>query len=127
VRTRPILAIVIVSALLLASAAQAADITGTWSGKTDVPEQGTDQVTLVLKKAAKGSYEGTISDSMGMIAAGTEIKNVTWADDVLTFSFTLTDGAEVKLTCRLENGKLNGGWTHQGGSTGTVVLEKAAK
>jgi len=127
VRTRPILAIAILSALLFASAAQAADIAGTWSGKTEVPGQGTDQVTLVLKKAANGSYTGTISDSLGMIAAGTEIKNATWTDNVLAFSFMLADGAEVKLTGRFEDGKLNGAWSHQGGDTGTIVLEKAAK
>ena len=45
------------------------DINGTWIGTTEVPEQGTDQVTMVLKKAENG-YTGTIADSLAMIAPG---------------------------------------------------------
>jgi hypothetical protein len=124
--TRSILATGFVAALLFASAAQAAEITGTWSGKTEVPGQGTDQVTVVFKKTATGAYAGTISDSIGMIAAGTEIKNITWADNVLTCSFALSDGANIKLTARLVEGKLNGTWLHEQGDSGPIVFEKAA-
>jgi hypothetical protein len=127
VRTKCVLAIAILSALLLANAAQAADITGTWRGKTEVPQQGPDEVTIVLKKTATGAYAGTISDSLAVIAAATEIKDITWADNVFTCSFPLANGANVKLTCRLEDGRLNGTWVHEQGDTGSIVLEKAAK
>ena len=112
-RRRRTLTVAILIALLFTAAAGAADITGTWVGKTETPG-GTDQVTLVLKKADTNSYAGTISDSVGQIAPATEIKNVTWSDNVLVFSFPLTDGANVKLTLRLEEGKLNGNWVHEG-------------
>jgi hypothetical protein len=126
-KAKPVLAIVIFAALLLASAVQAAEIVGTWSGKTEVPGQGTDQVTIVLKKTATGAYAGTINDSIGMIAAETEVKNIAWADNVLTCSFALSDGALIKLTCRLEDGKLNGTWVHQQGDSGSIVFERTAK
>ena len=122
-RTRPILAAAIVVMLLCAGAAYAAEIAGTWVGKTEVPG-GTDEVTLVLKKTDTGSYAGTVSDSMGQVPEGTEIKNVTWSDNVLVFAFALADGASVKLTLRLESGKLNGNWVHEGGDSGSIVLEK---
>jgi hypothetical protein len=124
VRRRPFLAFAIVITLLFAAAAYAAEITGTWIGKTEVPRQGTDQVTLVLKKTNTGSYAGTVSDSLGQIPDGTEIKNISWSDNVLVFSLALADGANVKLTLRLEEGKLNGNWVHEGGDTGSIVLEK---
>ena len=52
---------------LLAYAA-APDITGTWIGKTEVPNAGVDELTLVIKKTATG-FTGTLSH-----AAGTTIR-----------------------------------------------------
>jgi hypothetical protein len=124
VKSRLVLAVPILVALLFAAAAYAAEVTGTWVGKTEVPGQGTDEVTMVLKKTGTGAYAGTISDSAAQIAPGTPIKNISWADNVLTCSFPLADGANIKMTVKLENGKLNGNWVHEQGDSGAILFEK---
>lgn len=122
VRHRLALAAVLV-AWSFAAAASAADLTGTWIGKAETPD-GADEVTLVLQKTGAGAYTGTVADSAGHIAAGTGIKNVSWADNVLTCSFALADGANIKLTLRLDGGKLTGNWVHEQGDSGAIALEK---
>jgi hypothetical protein len=99
------------------------DISGTWVGSTEVPDQGTDQVTMVLKKAEDG-YTGTIADSLGVIAPGTELRNVTVANGTLSYSFSLADGAVVTIKLKADDEKMTGEWTHQEGQTGTIVFER---
>lgn len=123
-RKRIALAVPVLAALLFAAVVYAAEITGTWVGKTEVPGQGTDQVTMVLKKTSTGAYAGTISDSLAQIAPDTELKNISWADNVLTCSFSLAEGANIKLTVKLEDGKLNGNWVHEQGDSGAIVFER---
>jgi hypothetical protein len=124
VKTLRTLLAVAVAVLLVASSLEAADIAGTWVGKTDVPQQGPDEITLVLVKSASGAYTGTISDAVGTIAPCTPIAGVSWEKDVLTFSFKLADQTSVTLTARFEGGKLVGNWTHEQGATGAITLEK---
>jgi Flp pilus assembly secretin CpaC len=124
VRHRIALAVPVLVALLFATAADAAEITGSWVGKTEVPGQGTDQVTMVLKKTSTGAYAGTISDSLGQITPDTEIKNISWTNDALTCSFPLADGSNIKMTVQLAEGKLSGDWVHEQGETGPIVFEK---
>ncbi len=124
-RSRCMLVVAILSALVLGASAEAAEIAGTWVGKTEVPDQGADQVTLVLKKAAGGTYTGTIVDTLGQIAPGTEIGGVKWENDTLTCAFKLTDGSVVTMTVRFQAGKLDGSWTHEEGATGAITFEKA--
>jgi hypothetical protein len=99
--------------------APAPDITGTWNGKTEVPDAGTLEMQLVIKKD-KDAYSGTILDSMNMITVGTEIKVVELKDDALTLTFPLADGA--LITCRLKvaGDKMTGQWEHPQGATGTL-------
>ncbi len=120
---KPFAAAALIAVLLAVPLAAAAQIAGTWVGKTEVPGVGPDEITLVLKEA-NGSVTGTISDAAGSITSATEIKDVKWAGTELSYSFALPDGAKVTVTSRLEDGKLNGSWTHEQGSTGTFVMEK---
>ncbi len=113
-------------ALVLAPGLHAVDITGTWVGTTEVPDQGTDQVTMVLKKAGDG-YSGTIVDSLGQVAPGTELKNVTFGDDALSYSFSLTDGSVVTMKLKVNGLKMTGQWAHEEGATGTITFEKKSE
>jgi hypothetical protein len=102
-------------------AQKADDLSGIWIGKTEVPDIGTDEVTLVLKKVDKG-YSGTIVDNQGVIAANTEIKDVTIIGDKVSFTFNLADGNLITIKLILTNDKMNGQWEHPEGSTGTIEL-----
>ena len=96
---------------------------GTWVGQTQVPEQGTDQVTLAIAKGKTG-LTGTVVDSLGMVAANTPLKDVAIVDGELTGSFALTDGAVVVLKLKLDGDKLKGRWEHQSGDVGELVFER---
>jgi len=108
--------------LALAGYAQKApDLSGIWIGKTEVPDIGTDEVTLVLKKVEK-SYGGTISDNQAVINANTEIKDVAIDGDKLSFLCSLADGNIIKIKLTVAVDKLTGQWEHPEGSTGTIEL-----
>jgi hypothetical protein len=111
--------------VLSITSAQAIDLSGTWIGKTEVPDMGADEVTLVLKKVENG-YSGTISDSLNVVAADTEIKDATIENDVLSFTFPLADGAIITMKLTVSENKLSGQWEHPEGSTGAIefVLKK---
>ncbi len=98
-------------------------IVGTWIGPTQVPDQGTDQITITITKTDTG-IAGTISDSLGVIAGTTEIKDLTFADATLTGSFPLGNGQLITLKVKLEKDTLTGNWTHEGGDTGDITLER---
>ncbi len=104
-------------------ATKATNIAGTWIGTTEVPNVGPDEITLVLKKAKTG-YAGTIADAKAVIAPATELKDVSFADGVLSCSFSLADGATVSMKVKAEGGKLTGSWTHEQGDTGPITFEK---
>jgi hypothetical protein len=102
------------------------DITGTWIGKTEVPDQGTDQITMTLKKAGEG-HAGTIEDALGHIAAGTALQGLKLEDNVLTCSFAVTDGDAVSMKLTVDGEKMNGRWTHPQGAAGTIAFERKPK
>ncbi len=80
--------------------AQPGDLSGIWLAKFEIPNQGgTDELTLVLKKAGK-SYTGMISDSLGYIPKDTPLADVKLAGNELSFSFKAMDGA-LELTIKL--------------------------
>jgi hypothetical protein len=99
------------------------DIVGTWLGKTEIPEAGLDEVTLVITKTETG-YAGQASDTLGYVAQNTEIKDIQLKDAELTFSFPLVDGQTVALRLTVEADKMTGMWTTSEGATGTIVFEK---
>jgi hypothetical protein len=100
---------------------QAADLSGTWIGRTEVPDVGTDEVTLVLKKAEK-SYSGTITDNQAVINPNTEIKDVAIDGEKLSFIFSLADGNLITIKLTVAGDKMTGHWEHPEGSTGTIEL-----
>ncbi len=78
-RGQLLVALAVVMLIAASAAAQkpaaSAPVVGTWFGPTEVPDQGTDQITLTISKTDTG-IAGTISDSLGVIAGTTEIKDV---------------------------------------------------
>jgi hypothetical protein len=95
---------------LAASSAQGADLSGTWLGKTEVPETGTDEVTMILTKTETG-YTGTVTDALGVLNKDTEIKDVKLDGDELTFSFLLADETtEIVVYLTVSDEKLIGRW-----------------
>jgi hypothetical protein len=108
---------------LAASVAVAADPTGTWIGSTEVPDVGTIQVTLVLKKA-EGGFAGIVSDSASLIAPETPVKDLKIEGDAITFWFNLADGTSVSMQLKVSGETMTGGWQHESGQTGSMQLER---
>ncbi len=102
-------------------AQKAEDLSGTWIGKTEVPDVGTDEVTLVIKKVDK-SYGGTIMDSQAVIVANTEIKDFTIIGDKVSFTFNLADGNLITIKLLVTSEKMSGQWEHPEGSSGAIEL-----
>jgi len=117
-----ILAFLAILGVLFAVAAPA-DLSGTWIGKTTIPNGTQDDMTLVLKKTG-AIYSGTLEDSLGMIPQGTELKDVKLEKNELTANFTITDGTPIKFTLTVSGDKMNGQWEDSGGSTGVLEFEK---
>lgn len=101
------------------------DLNGTWVGETEVPDQGTDEITLVLEKK-DGEYTGTISDSLGMLQ-DVECEDIELKDNTLTLDFIFSDGYDymtVYITLTVEGDTMTGYWETEDGSTGSIILEK---
>lgn len=104
---------------------QEVDLSGTWEGKTEVPDMGEDELTLVLKKE-NGEYSGTVSDSLGMIE-DVEIEDVEFKDDTLTFNFMVFTGEDylrVYVTLTVEGDTMSGYWETEDGSSAPIELKK---
>lgn len=104
---------------------QSDDITGTWEGETEIPEQGTDELTLVLEEAGD-SYTATISDSFGMLMDA-ECEDLEYKDNVLTFNFSIYDGYSsmtVYITLKVDGNTMTGQWETEEGDTGAINMEK---
>jgi hypothetical protein len=105
---------------------QEVDLSGTWEGKTEVPDTPEpDQLTLVIEKI-DGEYRGTINDSLGF-AEDAELEDVEFKDNTFTFSFTIFDGFEydtVYATLKVEGNRMSGSWESEGGTSGSVELVK---
>ncbi len=104
---------------------QDVDLTGTWRGSTEVPDQGTDEMTLVIKKE-NGELSGTVTDSFGMMM-DTECEEMEYKDGTLTFNFTIFMGSEsmtVWINLTVEGDEMNGYWEVADGSQGDIHFEK---
>ncbi len=116
--------IVMASFVIALPRANAADFSGTWLGKTNVPSLGPDEITIVLKNE-KDSYTGlVVLDTLEIIVPDTPIQNIEVEGNTVTFMFPLIDGAMLSCNLTLEDDKLDGYWTHPSGSKGVFVLEK---
>ena len=107
---------------LLAYAA-APDITGTWIGKTEVPNAGVDELTLVIKKTATG-FTGTFSDTLAQVEKDAAITAVKLEGDDLSFNFALADGTAMQAKLKVDGDKLAGTWGHPQGDVGTMTFER---
>jgi hypothetical protein len=123
-KTRPALwAFALAGLLALAASAAAPDFVGTWIGKTDVPDQGTDELTLVIVKTATG-FEGTFKDAMGMIAPETKVANAKVDGATMTFNFALTDGTTLVGLVKIDGDKMTGQWDHPDGESAPWTFER---
>ena len=107
------------------SYSQDIDLTGTWKGSTEVPDQGTDEMTLVIKKE-DGEYSATITDSFGMLM-DTECEDIEFSDGTLTFNFAISMGTEsmaVWINLTVEGDKMTGYWETADGDQGDLSFEK---
>jgi len=105
---------------------QEVDLSGTWEGTTEVPEEAElDQITLVLEKI-NGEYSGTFTDSLGF-AEDAELEDIEFKDNTLTFNFTIFNGFEymtVYATLTVEGDKMSGHWETEDGNSSTIELER---
>jgi hypothetical protein len=104
---------------------QSIDLTGTWEGSTIVPEQGEDEMTLVIKKE-EGEYVATLTDSLGMLDE-TECEDLEFEDSTLTFNFTISEGMDaftVWITLEVEGDTMKGYWETAEGDQGDIELIK---
>ncbi|MGB6338167.1 MAG: hypothetical protein WBF32_00165 [Candidatus Aminicenantaceae bacterium] len=101
------------------------DISGTWVGETEIPDQGTDELTLILEKAGDG-YAATLSDSFGMLMDA-ECEDLEYEDNVLTFNFSINDEYSsmiVYITLKVDGNAMTGQWETGEGDTGAINMEK---
>jgi hypothetical protein len=101
------------------------DLTGTWEGSTLVPDQGEDQLTLVIKKE-EGEYKATITDSLGMLMDA-ECEDIEFEEGTLTFNFTISqdmDAFTVWITLEVEGDTMKGYWETAEGDQGDIELKK---
>ena len=107
---------------LLAYAA-APDITGTWIGKTEVPDAGNDDLTLVIKKTATG-FSGTFSDTLVQVNKDIEISAVKLEGNELSFNFSLIDGTLMTAKLKIDGDQMTGTWGHPEGDVGSMTFER---
>jgi hypothetical protein len=122
--TMVIFALALISSLVYS---YQADISGTWIGETEIPEQGTDEMTLVIEKE-DGDYTATISDSFGMLM-DTECEDLEYTTDTLSFNIAIFNGSSdmiVYITLKVEGDSMTGHWETEDGSTGEITMEKQA-
>jgi hypothetical protein len=107
------------------SFSQDVDLTGTWIGSTEVPDQGTDEMTLVIKKE-EGEYTATLTDTLGMLAE-TECEEIEFKDGTLTFHFTISEGMDsftVWITLEVDGDTMKGYWETADGDQGDIELKR---
>ena len=108
---------------LTLSARPASDPAGTWIGKTEVPNQGTDSLTLVLEKTAKG-WAGTVVDTLQLIAPQTVLVDIKVEGGEITFHFPLVDSSMIECKLKMDGEKMTGQWATAEGETGELTFEK---
>lgn len=107
------------------SFSQDVDLSGTWEGTTFVPDQGEDEMILVIKKE-DGEYAATISDSLGMLM-DTECEDIEFKEGTLTFNFTIVQDIEsltVWITLQVEGDTMKGYWETGDGGQGDIELKR---
>ncbi len=106
-----------------------ADLAGTWSGVMWTDDDQIDLVTMVLEKRGTG-YEATLTDTLGLIPAGTKSGPFAWTGGELAFSFTipLQGGMEIRTRLTVQGATLKGRWEDvKGANSGPVELALAPR
>jgi hypothetical protein len=121
-----VIAVLALAGALLFAQSQAPlpDLTGTWSGQTQM-SRGKNLFTLVLARTGE-SYSGTTSHAMGLLNQ-VPIQDVKYSDGTLRFSFKASLASrdlQLEATLRLEDGRLVGVWTAESGDTSSLDLER---
>jgi hypothetical protein len=101
------------------------NLIGTWAGSTFIPDQGEDEVTLVITKE-EGELAATMSDSLGMLV-DTECEDIEFDDGTLTYNFTISQDMEsmtIWITLNVEGDTMNGYWETAEGDQGDIQLKK---
>ena len=105
---------------------QSVDLSGTWVGEAEVPDEiEPDGMTLVITKEG-GEYSAKISDTMGMLD-NTVCEDIEFKENELTFNIEVNTGEEfltVYLTLKVEGDTMTGFWESDDGATGSVELTK---
>ena len=105
---------------------QSVDLSGTWVGETEIPDEiEPDVMTLVITKEDEG-YSAKISDSMGMLV-NAECEDFEFKENELTFNCGVDTGEEfltVYITVKVEGDTMTGFWETDDGSTGSIELTK---
>lgn len=107
------------------SFSQEVDLTGTWVGTTVIPDQGEDEMTLVISKE-EGQYKAIANDSMGMLV-DLECEEFEFAAGSLTFTLSIPQEMEtmsVWLTLEVEGDTMKGYWETAEGNQGDIELKK---
>jgi hypothetical protein len=105
--------------------AQETDLSGTWEGTAYVPDQGDNEITMVLRKEGE-SYSGTITDSMGF-ANESNLENAKFADGTLTAEFMIFNGSDyvrLYVTLKVSGGTLVGDWSDRQSESGSIELKR---
>jgi len=116
--------IAMVSIVMAVPRADAADFSGTWMGKTNLPHFGPEVFTLVLKKEKDANTGMVVVDSLDIVKPDTPIQNIEVEGDVITFTFPLVDGTTLSCHLTFEGEKMKGYWSHSAGARGIIVFEK---
>ncbi len=105
---------------------QSVDLSGTWSGSTEVPNSpDPNLVTLVLKKDGE-VYTGTVSDSMGMVNEAV-LQKVKFENSTLSFEFAVPVGEQnimVTTSLKYTEEKLVGSWMTFNGDVGSLEMKR---
>jgi hypothetical protein len=124
--TRSTIALVIlVCATAALAATQAADLSGSWAGVTQVPNVGEDQLKMELKADGAG-YSGMVTDSAGMILPNA-ITNVKVDGATLTFDIAVNDGQAtfaVHIALKADGDTLTGSWATDEGESAPITLTR---
>lgn len=121
----PVLAVFLLAGILVA----APDFAGTWIGKTDIPDVGTDDLTLVIRKSEDAQskavvFSAAISDTLGYVSPGTEIREIKVEGNEMTFQFPLVDGSFVAGKLALKDETLVGSWANAEGMSAEMKFER---
>ncbi len=131
VHMKKLKSILTVSAFLLvlftgAILSQEANISGTWVGETEVPDEiEPDKVTLILEKT-NGEYKGKVTDAFGF-AMEAELNDVEFKDNQLTANFLIFTGEEymkVYFTLTVEGDTMKGRWESEAGDSANIELHR---